>query len=307
MEPESQNTEYLYDVFYADKERLVSYLGQIDPNGVITNFEITTTIGNNETAKGGVNVGVAKGEISSGSSNSDGTKRTFDPAAMLPISVLNALDQKGFIGRNISQSALGSLVLSAGYLRIKDMRQSAVMWPIIEKAIPDNLLNPVVDPSLTQEEKKRIRAAHPGKALIKKVMGDLINNISMPIQMEMLTNRGQLWSTIKPDGVFSSIDDIPLKYGSVVNGVWYMLSTIDCFPGAGNKKIVENAWPQSEEDISSMFSNTVHSVLSDIKNLFGRPEDFFGVTPLIIFRKIPLNKDGSREHGEQEVLNMKNF
>lgn len=303
MEPESQNTEYLYDIFYSDKDRLISYLSQIDVNGLLTSLEVTSQEGNLENAQGEVNAGIAKGHLSSQSSNLDGTKRVYDPAAILPITVMDALDQKGFIGRRIVDSAIGSLVLSSGFMRIKDLSRVADMWPLMEKAIPFEQFVQAADAEGNRQDRRGAKSSNTARiAEIKRAMASIITNMEQPVQVEFITDNGFLWSTLKQESLFTPTADISLKHGSVIGGTWHILAILDCVPIYSeefSRAAAEKAWNSLNDTFH--LTDALNQVFSSVRSMFGRPDKAYGVTPLIIFRKTPLNKDGSRQFAEEEV------
>lgn len=298
MAPELQNTEYLYDIFYADKKRLITYLSQIDPNGVLTSLKLTDNDTNNGSTNIKLKAAVIGSDMYESSSVSQGFERVFDPAAVIPITVMNALDEKGFIGRDITRSSIGSLILSSGFLRIKDLSQAAEMWPLMERSIPEKALkgnNP--DGTPLNPKAQREYAAE-----LRKTMGGIFKSMEHPIQAEFRTDNGFLWSTLNSDCLFSSIADISLKHGSVIAGHWHVLGILDCFSSQSeglNRSAAEKAWTSLSGE--SHITDVLHDVFSSVRTMFGRPDSAIGITPLIIFRKTPTNINGSIDFAEREL------
>lgn len=97
MASEELGTEFLCDILYTDRERLSSYLAQIDPNGVITGYKTSSTDSSSMASMVKGNAAVAAASLTGNFGNQDFAERTFDPAAALPIEVLNRLDEGGYI------------------------------------------------------------------------------------------------------------------------------------------------------------------------------------------------------------------
>ena len=214
MAREEQPTESLYDILYADRGRLSSYLAQIDPNGVITGYKTSSTDGSSVGSELGGNVTVAAAKIKHSLSNQDLAERTFDPAAALPVEVMNRLDEQGYIHRDLEAVAVGGLVLVKGRLMLRDFSQFPACWPIIKKALP------LQDMAKTAN----ISFAGGGKSIsnadVEGFIKSLIDNIPQPVQMTFQSSYEYLWSTWSEDGFVVSPVGIFLKHKSIIPGEW---------------------------------------------------------------------------------------
>ena len=276
MAREEQPTESLYDILYADRGRLSSYLAQIDPNGVITGYKTSSTDGSSVGSELGGNVTVAAAKIKHSLSNQDLAERTFDPAAALPVEVMNRLDEQGYIHRDLEAVAVGGLVLVKGRLMLRDFSQFPACWPIIKKALP------LQDMAKTAN----ISFAGGGKSIsnadVEGFIKSLIDNIPQPVQMTFQSSYEYLWSTLSEDGFVVSPVDIFLKHKSIIPGEWYILGVLDAHPNVDGDEAVPASFGGGMND-------PFHTMAQEIRSLFGRPADNYGISPLIIFRKIQNN------------------
>jgi hypothetical protein len=103
----------------------------------------------------------------------------------------------------------------------------------------------------------------------------------------MVAQSGFVWSTLNPSSLLVSAADIALKHGVALPGQWYMLGLLDAHPGT----ISPEAWhavPQSE------LTGPMTELFTILQGIMGRPPDYHGATPLILFRTI-------RPQGEEEA------
>ncbi|WP_102323866.1 hypothetical protein [Komagataeibacter saccharivorans] len=300
MADESPDTEFLCDVLYADRDRLVSYLAQVEPNGVLTGVKLTSGEQDTQTTDGSINIHVAAGKMSATTNASEGQERTFDPSALLPISVMNRLDELGYIGRDLHKSAVGSLALTRGFLRLKDLSHINALWPILEKFIPFDMFKPEIPAGRRDDRKK-----YPSQTDIKNAFGSLLKDTPYPIQAEFMTRQGMAWSTFKNDCLLTSWEDLSLKHGSVIPGIWYVLGVVDAHPifdEIGTASAVEAEW--NEIAVGNEITNGIGGVLSAVRRMLGRPNQSFGITPLLVFRKMPANRNGSQEFMQREMADL---
>lgn len=287
MGQESQSTDSLFDIFYADRDRLLSYLAQIDPNGTITSIKTTLSDSESKRSNGELDVKLVKGSISSTEKKSDGMEKTFDPAMVLPFTIMDVLQERGFIGKDITHSGLGSLVLFSGSMRIKELSHSPLMWPIVEKNLPFEAFAPNLN-GLTKAQKSAIMKTSLSLTEVKKMLESFFRGITHPIQVEVKNTAHKVWGTFNEKSLCASISDFGFKFSSIIPGTWHMLCILDCQPGDVNQE-EKDLWAEDSGSLSDGLSNAV----SAFKNMFGRPENAYGVTPLIVFRKTPIAKVGN--------------
>jgi hypothetical protein len=97
--PESENS--IYDFIYVDHQRVALFLSQFDQSGKLTGLTRSVREVHQKTLSAGVDkLVVAKRE--SESSATEEMQREFDPQWVLPLTLLDALEDEQLIHRDIS-------------------------------------------------------------------------------------------------------------------------------------------------------------------------------------------------------------
>jgi hypothetical protein len=95
-----------------------------------------------------------------------------------------------------------------------------------------------------------------------------------------------VWSSLRDDSLIIASNDLVLKHGVNIPGVWHMLGILDALP---------NSETEADEDaISQAASGSLLGALGDfigmlgpaIRTMLGRPATSYGMTPILIFRQI---------------------
>lgn len=273
MAPESQSTESLFDILYADRERLTLYLSQIDPNGVITGFKTSSVDGSSMASDIKGSVGIGSFAYNGKTNNQDSQERSYDPAAALPIQVLNGLDEKNFIHRDITKTPIGSLILSSGSLSLFDTSFALTLWPFIQKKM---------DFRAMAQGANDASKGHGEKITVKdmtEIVKSIIEKIPQPIHM-ILSNKDKIWGTLTDSGFMSPPNDLFLKHKNIIPGEWYVLGILDTL----------NETSEVDADGLQTFAGGllrgVQDLFGHMISMFGRPDDAYGITPLIIFREV---------------------
>lgn len=272
MAPESQPTELLFDILYADRERLTLYLSQMDPNGILTGFKTSSTDVSAITSTVKAGVGVASVGYDGKSSNQDFLERSYDPASALPAQVLNLLDEKGYINREIRSTPIGSLLLCSGSLSLLDISYIQTLWPIFEKKL-----------DLKSIATKINQDVPTGKAINANDISDIIKNllqkIPQPIHM-VLSNTDTIWATLRDEAFISSPGELFLKHKNTIPGEWYVLGILDCLNQPSDLDLGQL------HNVGSVILDGLKQLFGSIVDILGRPNNAYGITPLIIFRKV---------------------
>ena len=74
--------------------------------------------------------------------------------------------------------------------------------------------------------------------------------------------------------------NLALKYGSRIPGEWYVIGVIDALPDISDETVSESIFPSDE------IRGTMDCMLEGIREMIGRSETSYGMTPLVIFRKV---------------------
>lgn len=89
-----------------------------------------------------------------------------------------------------------------------------------------------------------------------------------------------VWFTLREDGLSTNAADVFLKHGSHIAGSWNIVGIVDALPSFAFS-------PQSP------FEDGMQKAIADLgaslRPAVGRPNDAWGMTPLLIFREVSMN------------------
>lgn len=267
-----QEKNSVYDFLYQDVHRIGSFLSQFDPNGHLQSSTRSNSLSQNRSASEDKSLTgklpiVAEGKVANSHSNSEFNKndssKTYDPLWQNSLALLDYLEQRNLINKNILNSHIGQFVLVTGKLVILDIG-------FIQRILKDTSLKKTV-----------VQNAAGGKNNKSSMnLGiEIFGSIPAAIQAHLHSPDISAWSTLKSEGLSLSTDDLHLKHGPSIAGEWNILGIIDALP------------MNDEPDISRypLFLRNFNEFFGEIKKLCGRPSNYFGITPLLVFRKVTGN------------------
>jgi hypothetical protein len=254
--PESAE-DAVHDFLYVDRVRVSALYAQLFPQGTLTSVRTTSEQAFADDKNVGSDVKILKLEAKSSTSGHEGIEHVFDASWSVPLEVLSGLKDRSLIRRSLKDPHLGSIVLLDAHLRIIDYATMKDLW----------------EPAFR---------AFAGEAQAK-AMKDLISFVkSVPHTMHahFLTSEAFLWASLEPENLTVPSADIVLKHGGLVSGLWKVLSVLDAFPIYGPA-------PELRSWSAGQATDGVLAAINILRTQIGRPQDWFGVTPLMIYRDIP--------------------
>jgi len=99
------------------------------------------------------------------------------------------------------------------------------------------------------------------------------------IHAHYLTPEATLWSSLQPENLTISAADLTLKYGGEVPGVWQILCVLDAWAETTEPDTIE-AWS------AGPLMDGILTATRALRATMGRPAQWLGITPLMIFRDI---------------------
>jgi hypothetical protein len=99
------------------------------------------------------------------------------------------------------------------------------------------------------------------------------------IHGHFLTNQGFLWSSLQPESLTMPTTDLSLKYGGQVPGQWKILYLLDAWMDKGEP-------PDFDGWSAGGAIDGILAAMHAMKTIIGRPPNWYGITPLMIFRDI---------------------
>lgn len=295
---EPQITDSVFDFLYHDGRRVASFLAQFDPSGTLTQVSQGVTAERTRSdiqkleGSGGLPV-LAKGAISSTdeakSRRQDEVMRVYDPMWANARALLDLMDERRMIQRDLASAQIGQIVLVSGSLDVYDLKIMSGFWGLAS-------LRKII--AAARNSLPKLSNAQKSTAAGKQIMSELqaaekASRDGMEIFMEMAPNlphsthavirtntEEQLWGSLDPSGLSMAPSDILLKHGIKVPGVWVILGILDAAPEPLEVRNRPQT-PGGEEMAAKLFETLVPV----IRSFFGRPENAYGITPLLIFRE----------------------
>lgn len=296
MASDGKTAASIYDVLYADTRRLSSLLSQFSDDGLIT--ELTRNAEDTTSAQASLSIKVVKG--GTGASAKQSKSQKIDPQWLLPLLFLD--EAQDLIERDITQAAIGSLVLVTGRMIVADLRILQKLWsvPATKKLMLAAARN-------AAQQAARAAAASAGEAAAnraaRKAGQKPVDTSEAEMTMEMLpllphspqvnivTPVATAWSTIDPAYYVGAVEDLLLKHGAKLPGPWSMVGILDARPWEEREDDDYDDWLSLEDHLRiGGYSDNMWKVAIDLagpaRQALGRPLLSYGVTPLIIFREI---------------------
>ena len=251
----------IIDFLYVDRDRISSLYAQLFPQGVLSSVKTNSQFVTSDDKNIGSDVKIFKAESKSTETETSGLERVFDASWSVPLDVLAELQSRSLIKKLGSDATLGSVVLAKGaFMRIVDLGGLEGMiepsGQLFLMQNPDHALAGIFN-----EAVKTVKA-------IPKI-----------IQAHFLTSDARLWASLKPTGLTVPTGDLVLKYGGdAVSGQWDVLYVIDAWPAAPTTPV--HSW--SGGAVIDGYLELMHA----LRVGFGRQADWYGITPLMIYRKL---------------------
>lgn len=270
MAQDLQNTDFLYDFLYVDKPRVGSWFAQMFDEGVLTTFKRYHRETNSSTGdlSGGV-PGVMKGGMSALTGAEEGHERNYSTEWSLPLTLLDALDEHGYIHRRIETAEIGSLVLVSGHVQLTDMQMLQKIWSPAIKIISSDL-------KITHSNKTEINKF---KQLLV-TFGEVVNAMPPEPQLYIKNKDGEtVWASLKDEHMIINTSTLALAHGAHVQGTWHILAALDAKPDIPEERMVMKALNTGD------LGETMTSVLDLVRTLVGRSHDAYAITPILIFRQ----------------------
>lgn len=276
MGPKLQSTKYLYDFLYVDKTRVSSYLSQLNTEGSITNLSTQSSTvmqkDHSDQSDASVNAALAKGSLSQTEKDSKTVSRMiqkqFDPQWVLPVTVLDGLDEQEYIQKEIQSARIGQIVLVTGKLFLVDTRGIKELWkPIL---------------GYTKKQNRTIKKkTHKDQEL--EIGAQYLQNAPHMIQSMLVTNNeNKIWFILNPDFMSIPAEEIAMKYGTHISGEWYCLGVLDI---KKNDHSTEDNVPKIVGEMDDL-TFALKTANFELKKLLGCPLDSNAITPIMVFRKI---------------------
>jgi len=279
----------VFDFLYHDARRIASFLSQFDAAGYLKEIVLGQSVERAKQrsgiakASGGVPaVLLAGGEHSTETSASyeDKSQRIYDPVWANALSFLDLLDEKNMINKDISSANMGQFVLCSGSLSMTDLKLMERIWKL--SSVQALMKLSQSEPGNRKQRRAKGKPISNSTNEIDLVI-DLLGVLPHTIQAKISGNQN-IWCSLTEDGMSTLPSDITLKHGTSIPGIWHVLGILDAKPEIRIDL-------EQEPDLSDgqELAAKVMTMLGPVaQNFLGRPEDHYGITPLLIFRRVAL-------------------
>jgi hypothetical protein len=248
----------LYDFLYRDTGRFTSYYSQIF-EGRLTSLEETDTDRETSDRKLGGNLQVVSGTVSKADEIASSSKRTIDPADLIPSDVLSSLQDGAFIRTDIAAAPHGSIIHAKGAIVFADKH-------ILE-------MSAVVFQTLIAAEKQKPKNKQDNEALNNYGMIEgLMRKIPLPSAFILQTSDIQIAGTLKDEGMVEPISTYYFRHGSHGLSDVYLI---------GIKEV-----PSDSVTLPQTAFLTAAQQTAEVLTTFLLPTDAIRVTPLAFYRKL---------------------
>lgn len=273
-----QTTKSIYDFIYLDLDRIHSYYAQL-MDGVPNQKTSSSREQKNITHKATAGPrDFAHYEGRKEDNKEESLEQLMDMHHVLPRDMINLLDQHQLISKKLAANNLGKLVMIQGLINFADFETLSKNSDVaIEYARVDGT-------DFSADEEKNV------KNIIKIIEAYPIG-VQATMQVKSATTQ-HAWMALDKKYLTSAHLVSALKHEILSSEEFIVLGILDAIPD----KFVDDS-----EDLDGFRDNLVNakpffealfSMSGAYKELIGRPDEFYGITPVSIFRvmKAQLNE-----------------
>lgn len=263
MVQKQPDIDCIYDFIYLDTTRLTSYLAQLDDDGILLSIKKTRQLTEEQKSLNSVGYNATKTAAENNETLGKQAERHYDSSSTALYSVIDRMDELGFIKRTIAESSIGQLLLCSGTITFQDIRMMRNLWdPIMKLAL--------------SEQGQGKNKAHKTKEI--ELFKTLVSATPHALLMTLMSDDNLLWSSLEEAHLKINSDDITLKHGACFSGQWHVLGILDAKPD-------EEIMPTKRSTNNEIFDGMM-DVANAIRQFLGRPSQAYGIMPIAIFRTV---------------------
>ena len=260
------------EFLYLDRKRLSSLIGQLSDKGVLTGYKsvVSQTRGTEGHLSGDMKVVTAEGGRSRSASES--AEETYDPFWTHAYTFLQDLQANFAVP--LDRAVIGSLVKFTALIQFVDLKLMRHLWEPAAKQMIDAL------PPATSRQQKRRHNQKQRQQPVSKQAVEIQNALQalqlMPhlFHMTFLTNSGvSLWAAVQASNLTINSEDLAMKFGAVMDGVWTVVGIVDGKAGEPDKPF----------PIGSPMLDASVEMMARLRGFIGRPYSHIGLTPIAIY------------------------
>lgn len=279
----------VFDFLYHDPRRVGSFLAQLDPDGHRTAFKrnqaVTDVSGDQSQAAIGGNALAVTGKYThhrvSSSSATEAFETSFDPLWSNARLLLDLLEERDLIERDIAQAQIGQFVLASGTFSVRDYTMLKGMWklPTVQAFAKAGADSP--EPAANRQQRRGGKPQSKPLNTIDLAL-ELMEVLPHSVHGRLSSGSRQVWTALREDCLITSGADLLLKHGMSMPGRWSMLGILDARPDHMDAYDSED----DEAPVEALLGEILSNLSPITRGMLGRPESAYAVTPLMVFRQV---------------------
>jgi len=211
----------------------------------------------------------------------EASERVYDPLWTNALTLLDFLHERNLLKRDLGRAGIGQFILTGGSLSIVDL---SIMKSIFSNSLlKRTLLNQAASATTTGNRAERRakpdhQAQKPSSEL--EVGMELLSSYPMTVQSTIKTANGEtVWCTLKSECMVVSSGDLLLQHGLKLVGEWNLVGILDAKPDEPSVGLLD------QSGFNPMLA-ALGFLAPVVRQVMGRPNETFGITPLMIFRSV---------------------
>src|SRR5260370_3516069 len=223
--PENDNP---VEFMYLDKQRISSLLGQVSDRGVLTGLKqvVSKTLNREGQAKAGF-PGVMDFVGRRNRTSLESSEETYDTFWSHAFSFLRDLEANYAVP--VGEARIGSLVKFDALLQFLDMRFMQGLWDHIAEAWAHSPAQGTT--STTRKGRRDAKRQTKNEMSAEMNLGAaMLKQMPHLFHMTFLTSPDpayKFWAAMKPDYLTINSEDLAMKFGAVMDGIWTVVGIVD--------------------------------------------------------------------------------
>jgi hypothetical protein len=267
------------DFLYLDKQRISSLIGQLSDRGMLTG--IKSAAAKSHTTEGTADLGIpllAKTEGKHSRTSVESQEETYDPFWAHAYTFLQDLEANFAVP--LGRARLGSLVKFSAFVQFLDLRIMRNLWEPAGMAFLQSQKDAKdTAPPVTRQQRRAQQRHQPTQPQVvdaTKLGIEVLKGVPHLLHMTFISKWEDrifyLWSAVQPEYLTIASEDLVMKYGAVLDGLWTVVGIVDARIGAPTEP-----WPLNP------VLDSIVTAMNGLRELIGRPQGHWGLTPIAIY------------------------
>lgn len=295
---EEPQNDSVFDFLYCDNHRIASFLAQFDDSGHLERVIQRESAQKGSKRGWSFNLGGGSPLLASANASlsmapdatgSEASERVYDPFWANARTLLDYLEGAKLIQRDVGKARIGQFLLATGSLSVFDMSLIRMAWenPSVVAAMRKSQGEQTQQITHANRHSRRAERQKdkPTEVDDVKSMLDIIKLMPHKTISSLQADGNNVWSILNEKYVSGSPAEIMLKHGVNIQGDWSMIGIVDALPHAPDSDVEIYRTIIGALGLGSM-GEAIAQIAPAMRVMLGRPEDAFGVTPILIFREI---------------------